>query len=191
MIFIKICVVYYLILCKMQFTRVFFTRGIFHEPPCLLQAWWNKLVTNWFDKFAAALFQQACAKLLASLLQVVGKLATSLWSTALLQHWHNSIATSLSTSRHKSITTTCYKECEDILLTSCWNSIGTSLLQVCYKLCVFTRVLFTSLPIHWYPPRKICVLIYIKDVTLSPSAAQMKCLWLYAIWATILKVDMN
>jgi hypothetical protein len=29
------------------------------------------------------------------------------------------------------------KQCEHILLTSCWNSIATSLLQVCYNLCVF------------------------------------------------------
>jgi hypothetical protein len=28
------------------------------------------------------------------------------------------------------------KQCEHILLTSCWNSIATSLLQVCYNLCV-------------------------------------------------------
>jgi hypothetical protein len=31
-------------------------------------------------------------------------------------------------------------KCEHILLTNCWNSIATSLLQVCYNLCVFTRV---------------------------------------------------
>jgi hypothetical protein len=29
---------------------------------------------------------------------------------------------------------------ENILFTSCWNSIATSLLQVCYNLCVFTCV---------------------------------------------------
>jgi hypothetical protein len=28
--------------------------------------------------------------------------------------------------------------CEHTLLTCCWNSIATSLLQVCYNLCVFT-----------------------------------------------------
>ena len=32
------------------------------------------------------------------------------------------------------------KQWEHILLTSCWNSIATSLLQVCYNLCVFTCV---------------------------------------------------
>jgi hypothetical protein len=32
------------------------------------------------------------------------------------------------------------KQCEHILLTSCWNSIATSLLLVCYNLCVFTSV---------------------------------------------------
>jgi hypothetical protein len=32
------------------------------------------------------------------------------------------------------------KQCEHIPLTSCWNSIATSLLQVCYNLCVFTCV---------------------------------------------------
>jgi hypothetical protein len=32
------------------------------------------------------------------------------------------------------------KQCEHILLINCWNSIGTSLMQVCYNLCVFTCV---------------------------------------------------
>jgi hypothetical protein len=32
------------------------------------------------------------------------------------------------------------KQCEHILLTSCRNSLATSLLQVCYNLCVFTCV---------------------------------------------------
>ena len=31
-------------------------------------------------------------------------------------------------------------QCEHILLTSCWNSIATSVLHVCYNLCVFTCV---------------------------------------------------
>jgi hypothetical protein len=38
------------------------------------------------------------------------------------------------------------KQCEHILLTSCWNSIATSLLQVCYNLCVFTFVIETFKP---------------------------------------------
>jgi hypothetical protein len=37
------------------------------------------------------------------------------------------------------------KQCEHILLTSCWNSIATSLLQVCYNLCVFTCVVFREI----------------------------------------------
>jgi hypothetical protein len=67
------------------------------------------------------------------------------------------VVTSLQTSCYKSVhklSTSCVrtlpsccnkfgagsKQCEHILLTSCWNSIATSLLQVCYNLCVFTRV---------------------------------------------------
>ena len=43
------------------------------------------------------------------------------------------------------------KQCEHILLTSCWNGIVTSLLQVCYNLCVFTCVTgkFTWYKIHF------------------------------------------
>jgi hypothetical protein len=44
----------------------------------------------------------------------------------------------LSTSRWQLVN----KQCEHNLLTCCWNSIATSLLQVCYNLCVFTCVLF-------------------------------------------------
>jgi hypothetical protein len=36
------------------------------------------------------------------------------------------------------------KRCEHILLKSCWNSIATSLLQVCYNLCVLTYVVVSS-----------------------------------------------
>jgi hypothetical protein len=39
------------------------------------------------------------------------------------------------------LSTTRWEEAvENILFTSCWNSIATSLLQVCYNLCVFTCV---------------------------------------------------
>ena len=38
------------------------------------------------------------------------------------------------------------KQCEHILLTSCWNTIATSLLQVCYNLCVFTCVVYEMVP---------------------------------------------
>jgi hypothetical protein len=44
----------------------------------------------------------------------------------------------LSTSRWQLVN----KQCEHNLLTCCWNSIATSLLQVCYNLCVFTCVHF-------------------------------------------------
>jgi hypothetical protein len=51
------------------------------------------------------------------------------------------VASLLSSTTFKPLTT-CQqagnKQCEHILLTSCWNSIATSLLQVCYNLCVFT-----------------------------------------------------
>ena len=46
------------------------------------------------------------------------------------------------------------KQCEHILLTSCWNSIATSLLQICYNLCVFTCVIQTiegSNSLNWDP----------------------------------------
>ena len=75
----------------------------------------------------------------------------------LLQHCHDSLATSPptscykpvvntswycpSTSCNKSVRTSCYRQCEDILLTSCWNRLVPIRLQGCYNLCVFTRVL--------------------------------------------------
>jgi hypothetical protein len=66
--------------------------------------------------------------------KLLEQLVTSLLNE---QPWH------LAVSFNK-ILTTCQqagnKQCEHILLTSCWNSIATSLLQLCYNLCVFTCV---------------------------------------------------
>ncbi len=98
----------------------------------------NKLVVSSllridFHKLATARYQQTCAKLLTSLLQTCCQQPChSIVTTTSLQV-RQQVATSLSQQAGN-------KQCEHILLTSCWNSIATSLLQACYNLCVFTRV---------------------------------------------------
>ena len=98
----------------------------------------NKLVVSSllridFHKLATARYQQTCAKLLTSLLQTCCEQPCySIVTTTSLQV-RQQVATSLFQQAGN-------KQCEHILLTSCWNSIATSLLQACYNLCVFTRV---------------------------------------------------
>jgi hypothetical protein len=64
------------------------------------------------------------------------QLVTSLWSSTTLWQVVNKPLTTCQRAEKK--------QCEHILLTSCWNSIATSLLQVCYNLCVFTCVVMTT-----------------------------------------------
>ena len=56
------------------------------------------------------------------------QLVTSLLNSATFQQVVNKPLTTCKQAGNK--------QCEHILLTSCWNSIPTSLLQVCYNLCV-------------------------------------------------------
>jgi hypothetical protein len=69
--------------------------------------------------------------------KLLEQLVTSLLSSTTLQQVVNKPLTTCQQAGNK--------QCEHILLTSCWNSIATSLLQVCYNLCVFTCVV-SSLP---------------------------------------------
>jgi hypothetical protein len=102
------------------------------DETSLLRIEYDKLLQYCFNKLTTSC-SQACYTLLSCLLQTC--------YNNLLHHCHDSLGTSRSTSCYKSVTTSCYRQCEDILLTSCWCRLATSLLQVCYNLCVFTCVL--------------------------------------------------
>jgi hypothetical protein len=84
------------------------------------------------------------------------------------------------------------RQCEHILLTSCWNSIATSLLQVCYNLCVLTYVdlmhligngngngsgceIWTSNPWHIGLRTKQIIYIHLSIVLLG---------FVYSVWVT-------
>jgi hypothetical protein len=111
----------------------FFTRGIFHESPCLLQAWWNKVVTDWiwqacYSIVPTNLLQvswQACYKLDAN------KLATA----SSRQNCYKSVDKLLQVCHNKLGTTSASTSCEQV--------VGADLLQVCCRFvtsCAFLRV---------------------------------------------------
>jgi hypothetical protein len=79
-------------------TRVFLPAGFFTSRHVCYKLDETRLLRIEFDKLATALFQQTCSK-------SVDKLATNLMPTSLLQHRHDRIATSPSTSCYKSVTT--------------------------------------------------------------------------------------
>ena len=58
------------------------------------------------------------------------------WTT-LVQYCHNKLATSLSTTCYKSVTTTWDKQCEQILQQVCWNKLPTTLLAGLLQLVRF------------------------------------------------------
>ena len=128
--------------CRLMKTSIYWGFRI------MLALYTCKNLTTCYKYVFATGLQQACQQIATMLLfyQVATRLSlTTCWQIVELQD--NTVSLLSSTTLQQVVNkplTTCQqagnKQCEHILLTSCWNSIATSLLQVCYNLCVFTCV---------------------------------------------------